>query len=89
MHLVCDLKKYQVCVAACCSVLQRVAACCSVLQRVAACYMQCVAECCGGGRGECRHLIWYCLSKIKCVSCSVLQCLEGICIGNMYVYIYG
>jgi len=29
--------QFQVCVAACCSVLQRVAACCSVLQRVVAC----------------------------------------------------
>ena len=33
------------CVAACCSVLQRVAACCSVLQRVAVCcgVLRCVA----------------------------------------------
>jgi len=35
--LVYHLKQVLLCVAACCSVLQRVAACCSVLQRVAAC----------------------------------------------------
>jgi len=46
-----------VCVAACCSVLQRVAACCSVLQRVVDCcgVLLCAAGCVVGPRVRMRR----------------------------------
>jgi len=61
------------CVAACCSVLQRVAACCSVLQRVVVRYsvFLCVAM-------RCCVPPWICTNHVQqmCVAvcCSVLQC---------------
>jgi len=58
-----------ICVAVCCSVLQRVAVCCSVLQCVAVCcsVLQCVAVCC---------------SVLQCVAvcCRVTQSV-AVCLG--------
>ena len=47
-----------ICVAACCSVLQRVAACCSVLQRVSVCFIFQIALAC-----ELRHITQVMISK--------------------------
>ena len=69
------------CVAACCSVLQRVAACCSVLQCVAACcsvlqriaLLHCVAVCCRCTAIPLSH------PRGSQVCCSLLQRVAACC----------
>ena len=79
-----------ICVAVCCSVLQRVAVCCSVLQCVAVCIpvccsvycsmllcvLQCVAECC-----SILQSVAMCSRMLQCIAvcCSVLQCVAVCC----------
>jgi len=64
---------FDMCVAVCCSVLQRVAACCSVLQCAAVCcsVLQCVAVCCN-------------LLQCAAVCCCVLQCVTVCCSALQY-----
>ena len=64
------------CVAACCSVLQRVSACCSVFQRVAACcsVLQRVGPC------------WTVLDRVEpCYS--VLKCNNSVFVALQYTYL--
>ena len=82
-----------ICVAVCCSVLQRVAVCCSVLQCVAAfCnVLQCVAVCCSVL--QCVTYEWVIESRhmyvLQCVAvcCSVLQC-AAICCSVLHCVTY-
>ena len=66
------------CVAACCSVLQRVAACCSVTTRTL-----CVAACCSALQRVAASLLARSRSQTSspadAVCCSVLQCVAACC----------